>query len=79
MFATSIHFHPSLIFVDKDGACQSGAPFRTPVKWQALGRVYNYRLLERENALAYYNMITISAVKFFIVQAPYKVFTVVIY
>jgi hypothetical protein len=30
VFATAMHFHPSLIFVGKDGACHSGARCGTP-------------------------------------------------
>jgi hypothetical protein len=29
MFANVCHFHPSLVFAGKAGACQRGAPYRT--------------------------------------------------
>jgi hypothetical protein len=31
VFATSIHFHPSLIFAVKTEAYQSGSPYATPL------------------------------------------------
>ncbi len=39
MFATSIHFHPSLIFADKAGAYQSGASLKPHSRYYSNGRL----------------------------------------
>ncbi len=74
MFATSIHYHSSLIFVDKAGAYHSraltglhcnGRLITLPASiWQV------WKWMEMAYPHSYYNMATITVVKSFTVQAP---------
>ncbi len=83
MFATSIHFHLSLIFAGKARSLQSEL---CPVRGSTnLASKYKARveLTNRANTLAFYDTATITAIKIFKVQAPgvivIKTFTAVIY
>ncbi len=62
MFATAIHFHPSLIFAGKAGACQSGAPlgFDSYDSFLALPEniILGLKLMLMTHTLAYYDMAT---------------------
>jgi len=65
VFATAIHFYPSLIFLGKAAAYQNGAPYRL------LALPTNIRLrmkrMAEANTLSYCDKATIRAVKSFIV------------
>jgi hypothetical protein len=86
VFATSIHFHPSLIFAGKARSLQSElCPVRgSTLVGTSLASKYQARveLTHLANTLAFYTA-TITAIKSFIVQAPgiivIKTFTAVIY
>ncbi len=73
MFVTAIHFHPRLIFVAKAEAYQSGPSLgiQSNVGLQVVP--INIRLdwncIAVANTLAYYNTVTITAIKGFILKA----------
>ncbi len=72
-FATVSYFHPRLIIAGTAGAYHNGAPYSTLGWLVALPK--NVRLgwkwMEVANTLAYYNMATITTVKFFYNTDPW--------
>ncbi len=80
MFAAVCHFHPSIIFESKleniplDSSSLRDSALVSPT------HAWNIRLglkwIAVANALAYYHMARITAVKSFIVQAPEEIMSV---
>ncbi len=72
MFATTVHFHPSLIFADKARAYLSNPHHDGNGRLIALPAniTVGWKLIAVTNTLAYFNTATIASVKSFIVQDP---------
>jgi hypothetical protein len=75
VFATAVHFHPSLIFAGKAGANQM-EPFmglHSNVKLLAIPKTWErlrWKWMAVANTLAYYNKATFASVKSLIAQPP---------